>query len=226
MAQSWSGLKLVTIAQGFDTDFSDLHPKRLRRITLGPMHSHSFTLQSGPIAQVLANARAPAGEDWALVWTIEELTSAQEAAQEGWFSSVPRQVFRLDPLLGGETGATRTERMIVLPERPYQALAELNPPGFAEIRKFVVGAGGRLLYSGRVTVTPDETNVVMVTRGVDSARLECTPLCRPRPDIKYDRELVKLRQRCKAELGELARAARDYRREVGAELRLPAPRLA
>ena len=41
--------------------------------------------------------------------------------------------------------------------------------------------------------------------------------CRPRPDIKYDRELVKLRQRCKAELGELARAARDYRREVGAE---------
>lgn len=41
--------------------------------------------------------------------------------------------------------------------------------------------------------------------------------CRPRPDVKYDRELVKLRQRCKAELGELARAARDYRREVGAE---------
>ena len=145
MAQSLSGLKLLTIAQGFDTDFSDLHPKRLRRITLGPMHSHSFTLQSGPIAQVLANARAPAGEDWALVWTIEDLISVQEEMQEGWFSSTPRQVYRLDPLLGGETGATRTERMIVLPERPYQALAELNPPGFADIRKFVVGAGGRLL---------------------------------------------------------------------------------
>lgn len=47
----------------------------------------------------------------------------------------------------------------------------------------VVGTGGRLLYSGRVTVSPDETNVVMVTRGTSSARLECTPLCRPRPDI-------------------------------------------
>jgi Flp pilus assembly secretin CpaC len=47
----------------------------------------------------------------------------------------------------------------------------------------VVGDGGRLLYSGRVTVTPDETNVVMVTRGVSTARMECTPLCRPRPDI-------------------------------------------
>lgn len=47
----------------------------------------------------------------------------------------------------------------------------------------VVGEGGRVLYSGRIVVTPDETDVVMVTRGVDTARLECTPLCRPRPDI-------------------------------------------
>ncbi|MBC7767881.1 MAG: pilus assembly protein N-terminal domain-containing protein [Phycisphaerales bacterium] len=47
----------------------------------------------------------------------------------------------------------------------------------------VVGAEGRVLYSGRVVVTPDETDVVMVTRGVQTARLECTPLCRPRPDI-------------------------------------------
>lgn len=47
----------------------------------------------------------------------------------------------------------------------------------------VVGANGRVLYSGRVVVTPDETDVVMVTRGGETARLECTPLCRPRPDI-------------------------------------------
>lgn len=47
----------------------------------------------------------------------------------------------------------------------------------------VVGANGRVLYSGRIVVTPDETDVVMITRGVETARLECTPLCRPRPDI-------------------------------------------
>lgn len=46
----------------------------------------------------------------------------------------------------------------------------------------VVGAGGRVLYSGRVVVTPDETNAVMVTRGGETSRLECTPLCRERPD--------------------------------------------
>jgi Flp pilus assembly secretin CpaC len=47
----------------------------------------------------------------------------------------------------------------------------------------IVGANGRVLYNGRIIVSPDETDVVMVTRGVETARLECTPLCRPRPDI-------------------------------------------
>jgi Flp pilus assembly secretin CpaC len=47
----------------------------------------------------------------------------------------------------------------------------------------VMGADNRVLYSGRVTVAPDETNVVMVTRGAQTARMECTPTCRPTPDI-------------------------------------------
>ena len=146
MAQSLIGLKLLTIAQGFDKDFAETHPKRLRRITLGPMHSHDFTLQSGPISQVLADAQAPDGEDWALVWTVEDLVSDhEEAVKDGWFSTLQRQVWKLDPFNGADTGATRTERMVILPERPYQVLAELNPPGFRDVRKFVVGDGGRII---------------------------------------------------------------------------------
>ena len=146
MAQSLAGLKLLTIAQGFDTDFADLHPKRLRRIRLGPMHSHSFTLQSGPIASVLKDAKAKDGDDWALVWTAEELQSErEELARDGWLSSSPRQIFALDPLHGADLGATRLDRMMILPERIYQVLAEQNPPGLRDVRKFVVGAGGRLI---------------------------------------------------------------------------------
>lgn len=150
LAQSAAGLKLLTIAQGFDTDFDTLHPKRLRRIHLGPMYSHSFTLQSGPISEVLATAMAPEGQDWALVWTIEDLRAERvEQVKDGWFSTVERQIFALDPFAGkgADTGATRTDRMVVLPERPFQALAELNPPGFRDVRKFVVGAGGRLIVT-------------------------------------------------------------------------------
>jgi hypothetical protein len=148
MSQAVAGLKLLTIATGFDTDFDDLHPTRLRRFHIGPMYSHAFTRQAGPIRDVLAQAKAPAGEDWALVWTEEELVSERsERAKSGWFGTVERQIFALDPFAGrgAETGATRTERAIILPERPYQALSELNPPGFADVRKFVVGAGGRVL---------------------------------------------------------------------------------
>ncbi len=148
MAQSLDGLKLLTIATGFDKDFADLHPKRLRRIHLGPMYSHDFTQQTGPIAEVLANANAPDGQDWALVWTVEDLISERvEEVSGGWFSTLERQVFALDPFSGRgvDTGATRTERMVILPERPYQALAELNPPGFRSVRKFVVGSGDHII---------------------------------------------------------------------------------
>lgn len=148
MSQSLAGLKLLTIAQGFDTDFDSLHPKRLRRIHLGPMYSNDFTLQSGPISEVLSTAKAPADQDWALVWTIEDLRAERaEQVKEGWFGSVERQIFALDPFAGkgAETGTTRMDRMIVIPEQPYQALAELAPPGFRDVRKFVVGASGQLI---------------------------------------------------------------------------------
>ena len=146
MAQAIGGLKLVTIATGFDKDFEGLHPKRLRRIILGPMYSASFTLQSGPISKVLEGAKAPEGEDWALVWTVEDLVSdREEAVKDGWFSTATRQVYKLDPVAGAELGATRQERMIILPEKPYQVLAEQNPKGLYGLRKFVVGAGGRLI---------------------------------------------------------------------------------
>ena len=148
MAQSVGGLKLVTIARGFDEDFDDLHPKRLRRFHVGPMYSSAFTLQSGPLREVLRDARSPEGQDWALAWTLEELESERVTeVRAGWFSTVERQVFALDPFSGRgvDTGATRTERAIILPQRPYQVLEERRPPGFSGVRKFVVSPEGRVL---------------------------------------------------------------------------------
>ncbi len=148
MAQSVDGLKLVTIARGFDEDFDDLHPKRLRRFHIGPMYSNAYTLQNGPLREVLAESRSPEGQDWALAWTLEELESERVTeVRSGWFSTVERQIFALDPFSGRgvDTGATRTERAIILPQRPYQVLEEKQPPGFSSVRKFVVSPQGRVL---------------------------------------------------------------------------------
>ncbi len=145
LAQGAAGLKLVTIAKGLDTDFDDLHPKRLRRIHLGPMYSSAYTLQTGPIREVLEEARAPSGEDWALAWTLEDLASARVEIEKGWFSSTERQVFSLDPLSGAQSGATQMMRSVILPQRPFQVLAEKAPQGFRDVRKFVVGREGRVV---------------------------------------------------------------------------------
>ena len=59
MGQALGGLKLLTIARGIDEAFDDIHPKRLRRLHVGPMYSHAYTSQSGPIRDVLAEAHAP-----------------------------------------------------------------------------------------------------------------------------------------------------------------------
>ncbi|SMC12663.1 hypothetical protein ROA7745_02492 [Roseovarius aestuarii] len=148
MGQALGGLKLLTIARGFDEAFDDLHPKRLRRLHLGPMYSHAYTRQTGPMRDVLADARAPEGQDWALAWTDEVLESERvKEERSGWFGTVEREVFALDPFSGrgADTGATRTERAVILPERPYQVLAERNPPGFTSVTKYVVNPSGRVL---------------------------------------------------------------------------------
>lgn len=148
MGQAMGGLKLLTIATGFDQYFNDLHPKRLRRFHVGPMYSHSYTRQTGPLRAVLAEAGSPVGQDWALSWTLEDLESERVTEEKvGWFTTAEREVFALDPFSGRgvDTGATRTERAIILPERPFQVLAEKNPPGFANVRKFVVSPAGRVL---------------------------------------------------------------------------------
>jgi hypothetical protein len=47
----------------------------------------------------------------------------------------------------------------------------------------VVGANGQPIMRARITVVPDESNSVMVTKGTLTARFDCSPLCRRRPDI-------------------------------------------
>ncbi|MGL4280366.1 MAG: hypothetical protein ACRCS0_08375, partial [Albidovulum sp.] len=68
---------------------------------------------------------------------------------KGWFSETEREVFRLDPFAPGgeESGVTKVTRSLILPERPYQVLAEKDPEGFRAMRKYVVGKDGRVLVA-------------------------------------------------------------------------------
>jgi len=148
MAQALSELKLVTIAKGFDEDFNGLHPKSLRRFHLGPMHSHAFTEQRGPIRDVLANASGEEGLDWALAWTVETLISdGQKWEKVGVFKQAPREVYKLDAynLSGKLDGVTDITRALILPHRAYQVMEEKYAAAFADVRKYVVGQNAKIL---------------------------------------------------------------------------------
>ncbi len=47
----------------------------------------------------------------------------------------------------------------------------------------IVDANNHVMFAGRVVVVADESNVVRVTRGNETASLVCAPACRPAPSI-------------------------------------------
>ncbi len=148
MAQALSELKLLTIAKGFDEDFDGLHPKSLRRFHLGPMHSHAFTEQRGPIREVLASAVGEEGLDWALAWTVETLISeGQQWKKVGVFKQAPREVYKLDAfdMSGKMDGVTAVTRALIMPHRAYQVMEETHTEAFRDVRKYVVGQNAKIL---------------------------------------------------------------------------------
>jgi len=146
LSQSMSTLQLLTIAKGFDQDFDELHPVSLRRVHLGPMYSHAFTQQRGPLRDVLAEASGQEGLDWTLAWTVETLLSEKTKREKtGFFGSAERQIYKVTDSFGEDGGATEIRRSLIIPHRAYQVLEEKNPPTLAKTRKYVVGADGKIL---------------------------------------------------------------------------------
>jgi len=148
MAQAVSSLKLLTIAQGFDKDFDSLHPKMLRRFHLGPMYSHTFTEQHGPLRDVLAESSGEPGLDWALAWTVESLVAETTKKEKvGIFKTAERQIYALNKMdfKLADSGATDIRRSLILPHRAYQVLEEKRKDEFTGVRKYVVGQNAKIL---------------------------------------------------------------------------------
>ena len=146
MAQSISALGLLTIAKGFDQDFDDLYPMRLRRFTFGPMYSHAFTEQHGPLRDILAQASGEPGLDWTLTWTVENLVSKSSFEEKtGFFSRTERQIYDVDATRLGVQGVSDSHQSIILPHHAFQVMEEMNHAMLRQSRKYVVGDGNQIL---------------------------------------------------------------------------------
>ena len=89
-------------------------------------------------------------------------------------------------LSGSATGVVVGNPTVAAVSVQNDRLLFVTGRSYGSTNLIVVGANGRPIYEARVTVIPDENNVVMVTRGTATARLDCNPLCRRRPDISDD----------------------------------------
>lgn len=118
--------------------------------------------------------------------------------------------FALAALAGASTAAQAQELRVALDEsravqtsQPISGIVIGNPSvagvsvqnerlmfvtgrSYGQTNVIVVGTNGRPIMERRIMVVPDENNVVMVTRGASTARLECNPQCRRRPDLSDD----------------------------------------
>lgn len=148
MNQSLSSLTLLTIAQGLDRDFSDIHPLTLRRIHAGPLYIHENTHHSNVIRQILDEQSGRLDQSWMFEWTAETLVSKDnQQVSSGLFRRSRRETYHVDsysPELVS-AGASSIERFMIMPIGPYQSLCHLNDPLLNSATKYVVGQDGTVL---------------------------------------------------------------------------------
>ncbi len=145
------------------------------------MTKRSFILKvaSGMVASVMFAAAAHA----------HDIRVSLDQAEPLRLSAPAQGVAIGNPAIAGVT--VQNERLLFVTGRQY-----------GTTNLVVVGGDGRVIYTGLVRVTPDESGAVMMTRGApveggaapvgaraQTERLECTPVCRTRPDVGEGRAL-------------------------------------
>ena len=145
--QAISTLKMVTIASAIDKDFEDLHPKSLKRVSIGPLYS-GFTEHNDAIQRIIEHI-PDAEADWVLGWTVESIVSKESRrVRRGMFSSdTQQQIWHLDPYVAEalEGGASDVRRNMVLPYEAYQALTDDPANPLNGVTKWVVATDGRII---------------------------------------------------------------------------------
>ncbi|RED54180.1 hypothetical protein [Aestuariispira insulae] len=141
MNQSMSTLKLLTIAQGVDKDFADLHPKMMKRLFIGPIYSNAFTTHGDRLSHFLGKSDF-GGNSWLMSWTVETLISERsEMSKSGLFGSQPKEIYHIptEDLAASASGATRVDRRVIMPYEVRQSLGSEEWRVLDNAQVYVVG---------------------------------------------------------------------------------------
>ena len=148
ISQSMSTLKMVTIASGLDKDFETLHPKSLKRISVGPLYSNTFTEHNDAIQRILDHLSGVPERDWVLAWTVETILSkSSRSVKTGLFGERQEEIWHVDhhTTEASEAGSSTVRKHMLLPIEAFQALQEDQSSPLHGVTKWVVAPDGRIL---------------------------------------------------------------------------------
>ncbi|MGL4405929.1 MAG: hypothetical protein ACRCT6_09225 [Notoacmeibacter sp.] len=118
-------LSPITVAMNLDKDFPTLHPKRLKRIVLGPFWTAGITRNNQTVSEILSRIKKQENA-WLISWTVQDVYSVREVeGKKGFFSAEPsRQEFHIDTadLEATQMGVSSYIKHALVPHEAYQAL--------------------------------------------------------------------------------------------------------
>lgn len=118
-------LSPITVATNLDKDFPTLHPKRLKRIVLGPFWTAGITRNNPTVSEILSRIKKQENA-WLISWTVQDVYSMREVeGKKGFFSAEPsHQEFHIDTsdLEATQMGVSAFIKHALVPHEAYQAL--------------------------------------------------------------------------------------------------------
>lgn len=129
---------LAVLATALDESFETIHPKVLRRVSLGPITLPIFSFDEGPLASLLRNSGKPS--DFVLQLESELIVSSRQVVREkgGLFRAEKvREIFEVDDdnFECFDRKLTDINRFLFMPHRLWQAVEtdpSLLPEKFAD----------------------------------------------------------------------------------------------
>lgn len=146
-----SQYKLVTICHELDKKFPNIHPKKLKRLSIGPLYINGLTRHNKNVSNALDYVEMHQPEDnWLVGYTVEVLVSKNiTKAEYGLFKNEPqKEIYFIDSNNHeqGEAGVTDIERSLVIPYGAYQQLADQTDNPLNDIQKYVIRDLNEVIY--------------------------------------------------------------------------------
>jgi hypothetical protein len=146
---STSDIRLITMAREIDKEFTDIHPKSLKRVHVGPVYTNGITHHNDGVQRILEHVQDQR-DNWVFAWSIETLLSrGSREISTGFFGKQREEIYDLSESNGMgkfEAGASDIQQSMIIPYDAYQALNDDSENPLKNVQTYVVDHDGNVIF--------------------------------------------------------------------------------